>query len=108
MNWFIIATAILVVAGIFSLIKSLTNNGKKETENQATATPQLEQRIKSKASYGKMWNWIIPIGIISALVLGFWLAPKYFKGAFPNLRRSSGRRNLTSMAVSRKKEPVAT
>ncbi|KKR47078.1 MAG: hypothetical protein UT80_C0011G0009 [Parcubacteria group bacterium GW2011_GWC1_40_13] len=80
MNWFIIATAILVVAGIFSLIKSLTNNGKKETENQATATPQLEQRIKSKASYGKMWNWIIPIGIISALVLGFWLAPKYFKG----------------------------
>ena len=79
MNWFIIAAAISVAAGIFSLIKSLTNNRKEGTENQTT-TPQLEQKIKSKASYGKMWNWIIPIGIISALVLGFWLAPKYFKG----------------------------
>ena len=77
MNWFIIAAAISVAAGIFSLIKSLTNNRKEGTENQTT-TPQLEQKIKSKASYGKMWNWIIPIGIISALVLGIWIAPKYF------------------------------
>ena len=64
MRWFIIAAAILVVAGIFSLIKSLTNNRKEGTESQ-TATPQPEQKIKFKAGYGKMWNWIIPIGIIS-------------------------------------------
>ena len=76
MRWFIIAAAISVAAGIFSLIKSLTNNRKKGTESH-TVTPQLEQN-KSKASYGKMWNWIIPIGIISALVLGLWIAPKYF------------------------------
>ena len=78
MRWFIIAAAILVVAGIFSIIKSLINNRKERTESQ-TATPQPEQKIKFKAGYGKMWNWIIPIGIISALVLGFWIAPKYYK-----------------------------
>jgi len=77
MRWFIIAALISVAVGIGSLIKSMTNNREKETESQ-TITPQPERKIGSKMGYGKMWFWIVLLVIISALVLGLWIAPKYF------------------------------
>jgi len=70
-----IATAI--VGGLFLLALTLVALLNARRKSKQSGTEKLEM------NYGKMWNWnwIIPIGIISALVLGFWIAPKYFKGS---------------------------
>ena len=64
-----LATAIAGGLFLLVLIALISLNTKRKNKQPSK---------KSQITYGKMWNWIIPIGIISALVLGILIAPRYF------------------------------
>lgn len=80
MNQMEIAVAIfatvLVIVIISHLIRFLSRNNN-EADEQAV-NPQRVQEIESKKSYGKIWNWIIAIVIISAIIGAVLIVPKYY------------------------------
>lgn len=79
MNWFMIAGSLLVAIGIVFLIRYLIGNATGNDEKTKTPEVPIESSIKSKMSYGKIWNWVIPILIISAVIgVSFFIVPKYY------------------------------
>ena len=69
---------VLVIVIINHLIKFLARNNN-EADEQAV-NPQPEQVIEIKKSSRKIWNWIVLIAIISAIIGAIFIVPKYFKG----------------------------
>lgn len=68
-----LTTAIVVGLFFTILILVLVLNRKRMGSKSTTGTG------KPKMSYGKIWNWVIPIGIISVLVIYGLIVPKHFK-----------------------------
>lgn len=79
MNWFMIAGGLLVAIGIIFLIKYLIGNTTSNGEKTEIPEIPIEPSIKPKMSYGKIWNWVIPILIISAIIGAILIVPKYYK-----------------------------
>lgn len=99
MNQMWIAFGLLVAIGFGFLIKFLISNGNggkvKRPQVPITPTPTVEPKM----SYGKIWNWIIPILIISAIIGAILIVPKYYN-------KSAGWKSAQVDAVfSWKKEP---
>lgn len=99
MNWFMIAGGLLVVIGIIFLIKYLIGNTTSNGEKTEIPEIPIEPSIKAKMSYGKIWNWVIPILIISAIIGAILIVPKYYN-------KSAGWKSAQVNAVfSWEKEP---
>lgn len=67
-NWEILAASILGGFFLAILILVLVLNSKRKSSKSRTGAK----------SYGKIWNWVIPILIISAIIGGILIVPKYY------------------------------
>lgn len=83
----IIVAAIGTIAAIIKILKNKDSSEKlhpkeiQSDENEIKSKEESKSELltkKSKMSYGKIWSWIIPTLIISAIVGAILTVPKYY------------------------------